>query len=292
MNRLQTLIVALVTLPSLAWSAPPGAEVRTPQVRAELVAQAPEGVAPGKPLMLGLLIEHQPGWHTYWKNPGDSGLPTRLTWKLPEGVTAGPIEWPTPGKLPLGPLLNYGYDGRLLLPVSVQVPANFAAESLDVKLSAEWLVCKDVCIPEQGEFQIQIPARAATAAHAQLFADASAARPRPLASAEGTATVSATWLDLRVTGLPAEWRGRPVAFFPETPGVIQNAAEPQAHWEGPVWFARVLLDPQRSESPTSLPAVFTTSGETAGASLPLTVQGAWPAIGAASPLPAGAVSAS
>jgi len=286
MNRLQTLIVALVTLPSLAWSAPPGAEVRTPQVRAELVAQAPEGVAPGKPLMLGLLIEHQPGWHTYWKNPGDSGLPTRLTWKLPEGVTAGPIEWPTPGKLPLGPLLNYGYDGRLLLPVSVQVPANFAAESLDVKLSAEWLVCKDVCIPEQGEFQIQIPARAATAAHAQLFADASAARPRPLASAEGTATVSATWLDLRVTGLPAEWRGRPVAFFPETPGVIQNAAEPQAHWEGPVWFARVLLDPQRSESPTSLPAVFTTSGETAGASLPLTVQGAWPAIGAASPLPA------
>ena len=73
-----------------------GAVVTTPQVRAELVAHAPEGVVAGKPVWLGLKIEHQPHWHTYWKNPGDSGLPTTLEWTLPAGVAAGEIQWPTP----------------------------------------------------------------------------------------------------------------------------------------------------------------------------------------------------
>ncbi|MBC7940485.1 MAG: protein-disulfide reductase, partial [Chitinophagaceae bacterium] len=72
-----------------------GATVTTPQVRAELVAHAPEGVSAGKPVWLGLKIDHQPHWHTYWKNPGDSGLPTALEWTLPAGVTAGEIAWPT-----------------------------------------------------------------------------------------------------------------------------------------------------------------------------------------------------
>jgi hypothetical protein len=96
-------------------------QVTTPQVKAELVAHAPEGVAPGKPLWLGLLIQHQPHWHTYWKNPGDSGLPTTLEWQLPPQATAGDIQWPTPRKLPIGPLMNFGYEGTLLLPVPVQV---------------------------------------------------------------------------------------------------------------------------------------------------------------------------
>ena len=65
--------------------------VVTPHVRAELVAQAPDGVGPGKPLWLGLSITHQPDWHTYWKNPGDSGLPTELTWQLPAALDAGDI---------------------------------------------------------------------------------------------------------------------------------------------------------------------------------------------------------
>ena len=108
----------LAALPSLA---PAASQVNTPQVRAELVAHAPEGVAPGKPLWLGLLIEHQAHWHTYWKNPGDSGLPTTLQWQLPAQAQAGDIQWPTPRKLPIGPLMNFGYEGRLLLPVAVTI---------------------------------------------------------------------------------------------------------------------------------------------------------------------------
>ncbi|HRD83695.1 MAG TPA: protein-disulfide reductase DsbD family protein, partial [Rubrivivax sp.] len=132
-------------------------QVVTPQVRAELLAHAPAGVAAGKTLQLGLLIEHQPHWHTYWKNPGDSGLPTTMQWQLPAGFVAGDIDWPTPRKLPIGPLMNFGYEGRLLLPVPVQVPAGFSSQTLEVRLDAQWLVCKEVCIPESGQFAIRIP---------------------------------------------------------------------------------------------------------------------------------------
>jgi thiol:disulfide interchange protein DsbD len=98
--------------------------------------------------------------------------------------------------------------------------------------------------------------------------------------------VAADALSLRVDGLPAAWRGKPVAFFPETPGVIQNAAVPAARWDGATWVAEVALDPQRSESPTSMPAVFTTPGVAAGVAVELPVVGAWPAVAAAPSLPA------
>ncbi|MEO7244637.1 MAG: thioredoxin family protein [Rubrivivax sp.] len=260
--------------------------VTTPQVRAELVAHAPEGVAAGQAVSLGLLIRHQPKWHTYWKNPGDSGLPTLLEWKLPAGVTAGPIEWPTPAKLPVGPLLNYGYEGELLLPVTLTVPAGFAAPTLSVKLHAEWLVCKEVCIPESGDFTLEVPTQAATALHGAAFAAARAAAPTPLPQAHGEARVGEHALTLRVDGLPPAWRGKAVAFFPETPGVIQNAAQPATRWDGATWVAEVALDPQRSESPRALPAVLTTPGAPAGVALTLAVAGAWPAVVAPPALPA------
>ncbi|MFO1266214.1 MAG: protein-disulfide reductase DsbD family protein [Rubrivivax sp.] len=163
--------------------------VTTPQVRAELVAHAPQGVAAGQPLLLGLLIEHKRDWHTYWKNPGDSGLPTTLAFTLPAGFVAGEIAWPTPQRLPIGPLMNYGYDGKLLLPVAVQVPAGFAGETLPQKLRADWLVCKDVCIPEGGDFTLQLAVKAATAAHAAAFAAAAEAAPKPATGAKAEATV-------------------------------------------------------------------------------------------------------
>ncbi len=278
--------LALVGAALLATAvAPPAianpAVVTTPQVRAELLAHAPEGVAPGKPLALGLRIDHQPHWHTYWKNPGDSGLPTRLEWTLPAGFQPGEIEWPTPRRLPIGPLLNYGYEGTLLLPVTVQVPAGFDAETLEVKLRAEWLVCKDVCIPEGGEFALELPARAAHAGHAAQFADARAALPQAAAGATGRAEVVDGTLLVRLAGLPAAWQGRVLHFFPETPGVLHNAAAPEARWEGSHWVARLELDPARTEGPERLPVVLATDGERAGLALTVAVTTPWPPLPAA-----------
>jgi thiol:disulfide interchange protein len=266
----------MLLLPALAGAAP-SAVVTTPQVRAELVAHAPDGVAPGKTMWLGLYIRHQPHWHTYWKNPGDSGLPTTLEWKLPAGVVAGDIQWPTPKKLPIGPLLNFGYEGSLLLPVAVTIPAGFSGAQLDVQLKADWLVCKDVCIPESGEFVLSIPSQGATAGQAALFAAAQAAMPRSLPALTASAKVEGQQLRLEVTGLPTSWQGRELDFLPETAGVIQNAAKPAAEWRGNTWTAQVPLDPQRSEAPMLMPAVFTTAGETAGVQGAVKLTSPWPA---------------
>ncbi len=274
----------LAALPLTAAANP--AVVTTPQVRAELVAHAPEGVAAGKPLLLGLKIEHQPHWHTYWKNPGDSGLPTTLAWTLPAGFAPGAIEWPTPQRLPIGPLMNYGYEGTLLLPVAVGVPADFAGDKLAVKLRADWLVCKDLCIPEGGDFALELSARASTAAHAALFAQARAAAPQPAAGAEASAEVQGDALVVRIAGLPAAWQGKALTFFPETGGVLNNAAPPQANWQGGVWQASLALDAQRSEGPATLPAVLTAPGQPAGLVVAVKVTTPWPAVsGTPAPLP-------
>ena len=104
--------------------------VQTEQVRAELLAYAPDGVGPGQTVWLGLQLQHQPQWHTYWKNPGDSGLPTTLAWTLPPGVTAGEIAWPTPHKIAIGSLANLGFEGTVLLPVPLSVGSAFAPGAL------------------------------------------------------------------------------------------------------------------------------------------------------------------
>lgn len=275
------LAACAATLPLLAWAQ--GPVVTTPQVRAELVAHAPEGVGPGLPMQLGLLIEHQSGWHTYWKNPGDSGLPTTLSWQLPEGASAGAIVWPTPSRLPVGPLMNYGYSDTVLLPVDLKVAAGFAAETLQVRLRADWLVCKEVCIPESGEFTLELPARTSTARHGAEFAAAARATPVALAAASARAEIGVDALTLRARGLPEAWRGQAVDFYPETAGVIDNGQPVQARWDGDAWVATVALDHQRSASPTHLPAVLARADGGAGVQLVFEVAGTWPA---AAPAPA------
>ncbi|MFZ3219525.1 MAG: protein-disulfide reductase DsbD domain-containing protein, partial [Rhodoferax sp.] len=194
-----------------------GATVQTEQVRAELLAHAPDGVGPGKPLWLGLQLNHQPHWHTYWKNPGDSGLPTTLQWTLPAGVTAGDIDWPTPQRIPIGNLANFGYEGSVLLPVPLTVTQAFqppASGELEVRLTASWLVCRLECIPQEGTFVLRVPVRGSTAAHGSDFDTARQSRPQPL-TGSARATVAGNALSISVSGLPAAWQGRALQVFPE-----------------------------------------------------------------------------
>jgi len=275
----------ILLLLALAWALPgtagaQGAVVKTDEVRAELVAHAPDGVAPGKLLWLGLVIEHQPHWHTYWKNPGDSGLPTTLAWQLPVGASAGEIAWPTPQRLPVGPLMNYGYEGKLLLPVPLTIAPAFNGQALDVKLSAQWLVCKDVCIPQQGEFALKLPVQASTAGHAALFGAAWAATPKDVADAKVSAELvdGASVLRLAVTGLPPALQGKPLDFFTEAAGVIDHAAKFKTRWDGATWRADVPVSPQRFESPARMDAVLVAAGQKAGVRVGFAITGAWPAI--------------
>ncbi len=286
---LRFILSCLAALPGATWAL--GAVVQTDQVRAELVAHAPQGIGAGQPLMLGLLIQHKPHWHTYWKNPGDSGLPTRLEWQLPTGVTAGPIEWPTPQRLPVGPLVNYGYEGELLLPVPVEVAPAFTADVLEVKLHAEWLVCKEVCIPESGDFTARFPAAQSLVANAVQFDAARAATPLA-AVARAQARVDGQALVLEAEGLPSDMVGQPVEFFPELPGVIENAARPEPRWEGGKLVLRVALSALRVESPERMNALLKRPDAARAVAIAFDIEGTWPAIQAlASPGAAPAVPA-
>ena len=159
--------------------------VKTEHVTAELVAPT-SAVQPGQATQIGLRLQHIPHWHTYWRNPGDSGLPTTLSWTLPDGGSAGDIQWPAPQRLPLGPLVNYGYEGEVLLPLRYTAPANAQPGStLRLQAAATWLVCRDVCIPENATLNLALPVAAAGAtpsstAHADLFAKTAAQQAQPL----------------------------------------------------------------------------------------------------------------
>ncbi len=272
--------------------------VTTPYVRAELLAHAPQGVAPGQPLWLGLQITHQPEWHTYWKNPGDSGLPTELEWQLPAGLDAGEIAWPLPRKIPIGTLANYGYEGTVLLPIPVTVASGFApgplANDTTIKLRASWLVCRKECIPEEGEFTLQLPIRSTTALSGAAFEAAAKAQPQPvLAGTNGIVPDSKAQiadgnaLQVSVHGLPVALRGKTLDLFPETSEVIDNAAQwPQA-WNGSVWTATIPLSAQRSASPSLMPVVLaeqSAPGHSAGPDTrtgyraELKVLGTWPQV--------------
>lgn len=272
MRFLLPLFLALASLAASAQDS--SAPVKTEQVTARLLAHAPEGVAPGKPLWLGLAIAHAPHWHTYWKNPGDSGLPTRLDWSLPAGVTAGEIQWPAPSKLPVGPLVNYGYEGELLLPVAVTLPATLPAGPLNLKLSANWLVCKELCIPESGEFTLSLPQGGPLNAHQALFRAAQAAQPPALkAQLVAQLDASGTKLQIEASGLPTAWQGQAVEYFAGEGGVIDHAQPEQVQWQGERLQLLIPLSPQRSESPAQLSAVLKVGAESGAIAFPL--QGGW-----------------
>ncbi|MES2979264.1 MAG: thioredoxin family protein [Pseudomonadota bacterium] len=255
--------------------------VTTPEVRAELLAQAPQGVAPGATVWLGLDLTHQPGWHTYWKNPGDSGLPTQLEWRLPPGVTAGEIAWPAPHKIPIGSLANYGYEKTVLLPVPLTIGPEFKAAELQVGLHASWLVCKKECIPQEGDFSIRVPVQGSTAGNGTAFEAARAAAPRPILSksSDGVEVVGQS-LKVVMHGLPAALHGKTLEVFPETGGVTEPAGAWQQAWRGTAWTATLPLSAHRSANPDRLALVVTLpqTEPLQGWRAELPVTGTWPAL--------------
>ncbi|MFN3495130.1 MAG: protein-disulfide reductase DsbD domain-containing protein [Hydrogenophaga sp.] len=265
------------------------ARVESDLVNAELMVHAPQGAAPGQTVWMGLQLAHAPEWHTYWKNPGDSGLPTELQWTLPPGVTAGDVAWPTPRKFPLDTLANYGFDGTVLLPVPLTISPEFQGSHIDVQLYAAWLVCRKECIPEEGRFGLRLPVDGSTALNAQAFEAAFAAAPAAQAPGASAVQPEEGFINVVLDGLPERLRGQTLEFFPEAGGIIEPGAAWTQQWEGARWSAKVPLSPHRGDSPATMALVVAQAdppGEgpgLPGVRLDVPVQGAWPA---AAPLPA------
>src|SRR4029077_12199509 len=129
-------VVLLAALPALAASS----SADLPHVHVQLIspnAQFQLGVANN----VGLYFKLEPGWHVYWKNPGDAGEPPHIKWTLPQGITAGPLEYPIPKRLPLGPLMDCGYEDEVLFPFQVNVAANASGPAV-LHAKVDWLVCR------------------------------------------------------------------------------------------------------------------------------------------------------
>jgi len=116
----------------------------------------PQQLYPGQSFPAGLEFRMEPGWHVYWINAGDSGEPPAVQWTLPASIAAGAMEFPPPQRLPLGPLMDFGYENQVVFPVPMRVAADFRPSALDVRIAAHltWLVCREVCIPERGDLSV------------------------------------------------------------------------------------------------------------------------------------------
>jgi thiol:disulfide interchange protein/DsbC/DsbD-like thiol-disulfide interchange protein len=210
--------------PSLA-AAAESAAVSTPRVTATLLSSR-DAVAPGERFQVALVQKIAPGWHTYWANPGDSGEPTRIEWALPQGATAGEIQWPAPKAIPVEPLVNFGFEGTLLLPVEIAVPQDARpGERLTLKANATWLVCEKICIPEEGAFTLELPVAQTAVIDEAAQARIDTARAGLPVPAGFKARLTADGEGLALTlpglsGLPAELR-----FFPLSDTLIDHAAK-------------------------------------------------------------------
>jgi thiol:disulfide interchange protein DsbD len=229
MSLRSLLAGALVPLALL--SAAQAQSVKTDHAEAELVA-ATDAVVPGQSLLTALRIRHDPTWHTYWQVPGDSGLPTQLAWKLPPGWSAGPIEWPVPKRMPVGPLMNFGYEGEILLPVALTPPAGLkAGDTVRLQARADWLICQDVCIPGGADLTLALPVKDSSgpSRRAAQFAATRQQIPQPVTLAQSAATLDGNRIRLAFApkGATSE-----VHFFPLQEARIEAAAPQVLKREG------------------------------------------------------------
>lgn len=217
---------------------------------------------PGQPSQLGLRLRHAPHWHTYWVNPGDSGLPTTLAWTLPPGFRAEAIGWPLPRRFEVGGLYNFGYDGEVVLPLLLDVPADARpGTSAHLVARTSWLVCREECIPGHAELTLDLPIASGDAKPdprwRQLFTRAELAQPEATAWS-GAARVVGDRVEITLRG----------PGLPDAAGLDAFAVQRKVLDNRPPTIRRVgdalVIDAGKSEyfasAPAALDLVLTSAG--------------------------------
>ncbi|WP_406852501.1 protein-disulfide reductase DsbD domain-containing protein [Brevundimonas sp. BH3] len=225
---LSVLFVIFILFGATPLHAQVGAQ-KTERIEAELVPMG-QWAVPGSTAIIAIRQKIQPGWHTYWRNPGDSGGPTEAHWTLPQGYKAGDIVWPLPERQRLQTLMNYGYSGVVYLPVPIEVPASAkAGESVLVSAKVLFMVCSDeMCVPDEMELAVNLPVAEGTppltAAHGAAIQKVLETAPRPAEITarahleEGVLKLSASGGAL--AGMNPKW----AYFFAFESGQVDHAA--------------------------------------------------------------------
>ncbi|HXC96278.1 MAG TPA: thioredoxin family protein [Edaphobacter sp.] len=225
--------------------------VKAQHLTAELVSLAP-AIAPGSTLQVGLVLTLEEHWHVYWINAGDSGEPPKITWTLPEGITAGAMQFPIPSRLPLGPLMDFGYEDEVAFPVRLTASSAVKPGPIHLDAMVSWLVCREVCIPGKARLGIDLTVdpNASAAPPVGALGEAIGLIPKPLPS-DLKFTVTGGQTDFVLT-LTTGKRETNAEFYPFNEEQIANAA-PQ-----PIESLSdgVRLRVRRSEDLKKLPATL------------------------------------
>lgn len=237
-NRIIPLFVALLAAalsPATKSYAESGGETvkdGVPRYVSTRVIPEKDAVTPGENLVIAIEQTHQDSWHTYWKNPGDSGEPTSISWTLPEGFGDGGLEFPVPHKIAYGPLMNFGYSGKLLLLATITTPSTINTPEVTLKGDLTWLVCKDICVPETTTVSLTLPLatpeKPAKETDPDLFAKARSEMPKQAAwqgmLEEQDQSLKLVFRPDDEAVLKDIAEGSDYYFFPEEWGIFVNSA--------------------------------------------------------------------
>ncbi len=246
---------------SLSLSQPSGTE----PVAASLVPEV-LSFEPGKPFWVALSLTLEPGWHIYWKNPGDTGLPTAVQWQLPSGWKAGEIQWPYPDAFEFGGLINLGYEIDAILLVQLTPPPGIedgAVASLRAKL--EWLACKESCVPGEAQLMLDLPSAAGgvrmNSEHHALFAHARSRLPVLSSDWKVRATREKGTLNIHLVR-PGWYRGQltGVRFFPYQSSLIQYAPAQKLEKADDGYVLSAALDPAHKGPLPEIGGVLVSTG--------------------------------
>ena len=228
------VLPALAQTPSTSGIEPPArtGALRVGTLEAELIADR-VGVQPGGQIELGVRLRHDPAWHTYWRNSGDSGLPTTVEPQGPAGSVFGALRWPAPKRIWIGPLANYGYEGEVVLPFSASLPDGLAGSSARFEARVAWLVCKEVCVPGEARLALELPViaksgpQAAPSRDARRFEDMAQRTPDPASALAVQAYRRPGKVSLVFETPPGIQAISSASYFPYATGLISPPA-PQA----------------------------------------------------------------
>lgn len=279
------LSAGLLITPALASQSVP---VDTGKVTASLISSH-DSVAPGQEFYIALRTQLDNKWHTYWRNPGDSGEPVQISWELPEGVTAGEINWPLPLAIPTGPIVNYGFEGTPLFPVKFTVSPDVAPGSvITVRANFYYLVCKDVCIPEDGSASLPIAVgESVEDTRWKTAIEAALADVPKRGAVQGGIKKTGETLEMSFTNLP-EGDFSNTYFYPYDQGILGHS-EPQIITRGTEGF-KLTTKPDyiwNDPTPKTFEGVLTyqKNGKLKGTNIALAVGQSFDIGAAASPKP-------
>ncbi|MCJ2046539.1 thioredoxin family protein [Methylobacterium sp. J-078] len=260
MIRLLALALALFGL-SLPAASAQGFKVPADLVKASLVGE-PSAIRPGEPFTVAIRMVMRPHWHVYWRNPGDSGLAPEVAWTLPAGFSAGAIQWPVPSRIPVSHLMNFGYEGEVVLLTQVAPPATLApSKPVTLQAKLTYLVCERECVPGSAELRLTLPvAQGGTSTGVapgsmMLFEAARAALPVP---APWPVRYGAENGRLQVhLATPPGLAASSVAYFPYAETAIENAAAQEARSDADGLHIDLARGDTTEAAPATLPGVLT-----------------------------------